>query len=83
MSVMPSGDPQTPQGSSGAGPWRALGAMLGLALLALAIYAATQGWGATPLPTGWTRQPGLSGQSVLVPPAEVQHQIEAAFETAA
>ena len=47
---MPSGDPQSPQESFGASPRSALGALLGLALLALAIYAATQGWGTTPLP---------------------------------
>ncbi len=37
---------------------------------------------ATPLPEGWTRQSGLSGQPILVPPAKVQQQIEATFETA-
>jgi len=37
---------------------------------------------ATPLPAGWTQQPGLNGQSVLVPPDAIKQQIEAAFETA-
>ncbi len=37
---------------------------------------------ATPLPAGWTRQLGLNGQAVLVPPDVIKDQIEAAFETA-
>src|SRR5690606_27458906 len=51
VSVMPPGDPQRPQEPFGASARSALGALLGLGLLALAIYAATQGWGTTPLPT--------------------------------
>lgn len=36
--------------------------------------------GATPLPAGWTQAPGLNGQLVFVPSAEIQQQITAAFE---
>lgn len=34
---------------------------------------------ATPLPAGWTQGRGLNGQTVFVPPAEVQAEIKAAF----
>ena len=37
---------------------------------------------ATPLPGGWTQTKGLNGQTVFVPPAEIEQEIVAAFNAA-